>query len=501
MEMKEPIISFENYSFRYHLRQKEALSNINLKIQKGEFVIITGPSGSGKSTLCYSIIGLIPHFYSGEVTGGIISNTYNVSDTPISEITEKTGYISQRIETSLTTPYVFTDIAFPLEYRNYDKQTVCSKILSISNNLILKDLLHRNPNQISEGEKQKVVFACSTVMDPDIIIADEPLSNLDRKNRLMIFNVLEELKKRKKTIIVFTHNYEYYKTLATRIIEIKEGKISRDLPSKSFIKNSDENKKPHSFEIKNNTKSGKKDSIIEVEKLSFAFDTGFQIQDLNLNIKRNKIIGVVGDNGSGKTTFLKLLAGLLTKKEGNIRIDGKELESLKGYDIASIIGYVSQDPEKHFFEEKIIDEIAFVSQNIRKTVSNEEITLIMKESGLSSYKEYSPHSLSHGEKRRLAFLSSIYHNPDILLIDEITNGLDYDNKKWLVKQFVELKNKGKTIIIISHEWEWLREFVDEILYFVDGAIQSQMDKDIFLKLSEEEFKDNFNSIKEVKQWE
>ncbi len=490
--MKEPIISFENYSFRYHLRQKEALSNINLKIQNGEFVVITGSSGSGKSTLCYSIIGLIPHFYSGDVTGEITTNTHNVFDTSISEITEKTGYISQRIETSLTTPYVFTEIAFPLEYRNYDKQTLCSKIISTSNNLKLEDLLHRDPNQISEGEKQKVGFACSTVMDPDIIIADEPLSNLDRKNRLMILNVLEELKKRKKTIIVFTHNYEYYEALATRIIEIKEGKISRDLPSKSFITISNMNDKSYSFEIKDNKKSEKKDSIIEVEKLGFVFDSGFQIQDLSFEIKRNRIIGIVGENGSGKTTFLKLLAGLLTKKAGIIRVDGKELESLEGYEIANILGYVSQDPEKHFFEETTIDEIAFVSKNIRKTVNNEEISLIMKESGLFSYKEYSPHSLSHGEKRRLAFLSSIHHNPDILLIDEITNGLDYDNKKWLAKQFVELKNKGKTIIIISHEWEWLREFVDEIVYFEDGGIKSHMDIKLFKQFSEEE---------EVRPWE
>lgn len=496
--MEEPIISFENYSFRYHLRQKEALSNISLKIQKGEFVVITGPSGSGKSTLCYSIIGLIPHFYSGEVTGEITTNTHNVFDTPISEITEKTGYISQRIETSLITPYVFTEIAFPLEYRNYDKQKVCSNILSISDNLNIKDLLHRNPNQISEGEKQKVGFACSTVMDPDIIIADEPLANLDRKNRLMLLNILEELRRRKKTIIIFTHNYEYYETLATRIVEIKEGKISKDLSSSSFIDFINEYKKSLNFKIKDNTKYKKANSIIEIENLSFVFDTSFQIQDLNLKIQRNRILGIVGDNGSGKTTFLKLLAGLLTKKGGSIRINGKEIESLKGNEIAYIIGYISQDPEKYFFEETVFEEITFVSKNIKKTANNKEITLIMEESSLSSYEEYNPHSLSHGEKRRVAFLSSTYHNPDILLIDEITNGLDNDNKMWLAKQFVELKNKGKTIIIVSHEWEWLREFVDEIVYFVDGSIKLQMDKDSFKQLSEEEVQQGFNTKKEVK---
>ena len=491
--MKEPIISFENFSFKYHLRQKEALSKINFNIQKGEFVIITGPSGSGKSTLCYSIMGLIPHFYSGEVTGKITINNYDVLNTPISKITEKVGYISQRIETSLTTPYVFTEIAFPLEYRDYDKQGVCSSILSISKSLALEDLLHRNPKQISEGEKQKVGFACATVLEPDIIIADEPLSNLDRKNRLIIFKILEDLKNKKKTIIVFTHEYEYYKSLATRIIEIKEGRVSRDLSSKAFLDRSNENKHPLKFKSKEKIEPEKENSIIEIEKTSFAFESGFQIQNLNFKIKRNKIVGIVGDNGSGKTTFLKLLAGLLIKKEGCIRINEKEIESLEKEGIAKIMGFVSQDPEKYFFEETIFDEIAFVSRNIRKSVSDEKITRMINECGLSNYEEYSPHSLSHGEKRRLAFLSSIFHNPDILLIDEITNGLDHDNKMWLVKQFVEMKKKGKTIIIVSHEWEWLKKFADEIVYFVDGSIQSHINKDMFSQLSEQGIKNKINA--------
>jgi len=496
--MKEPIISFEDFSFRYYLRQNKALSNVSLSFQKGEFVIVTGPSGSGKSTLCYSIMGLVPHFYSGEVTGKIISNNYDVLNTPISKITEKIGYIPQQIETSFTTPFVFTEIAFPLEYRDYKKQSICSKIQTISKDLDLENLLHRDPQQISEGEKQKVGFACEAIVDPNIIITDEPLSNLDKKNRSMIFEILKEFKKRKKTIIIFTHDYKYYKSLATRIIEIIEGKINRDLPSDVFIETSSVNK--YSLNSKENKiiKSEEENTIIEVENLNFAFKKGFQIRNVNLKVKKNKIIGILGENGSGKTTFLKLLVGLFVKKGGNIRIDGKEIETLKWDGIAKKIGFVPQDPEKYFFEENVMDEIIFVTKNIGKTVNEHEIILMLNESGLLGYKEYSPHSLSHGEKRRLAYLSSIYHNPDILVIDEITNGLDYTNKKWLVEQFIDLKKKGKTIIIVSHEWEWLREFVDEIVFFENGSIKSHIDKKNFKQISEEEIQQRFNETKVVR---
>jgi energy-coupling factor transporter ATP-binding protein EcfA2 len=194
------------------------------------------------------------------------------------------------------------------------------------------------------------------------------------------------------------------------------------------------------------------------------------LTNISLRIFRGEIIGITGDNGSGKTTLLKLITGLLKPKEGEIRVNGKEIRSLNWNEITAIFGVVFQNPELQFFEETIEKELQLISKSLKLSFSPQDIDKLVTGSGLDKYARYNPHSLSHGEKRRLAFLSSIIHNPEVIILDEITNGLDETNKVWIVNHLLELRKKNKAIIVISHEWDWIKDTVDKVVLLEEGKI-------------------------------
>ena len=481
--MKPPVISLEDFSFRFHLRENWALKNINLQISEGDFVVITGSSGSGKSTLCYSILGLVPNFYAGELKGKIAINNQNTNSQSIFSVSELIGYIPQRVESSLITPYVLTELAFPLEYHDYEKSIMHERIKDVSNQLKLEPLLPRNPQKTSEGEKQKIAIGCALIRNPNIILADEPLANLDRKNRTVIKSIFQKLKEEGKTIIVASHEYEHYLQLASKIVNLEQGTIVEEITptNKNHLDTSKLRKirieKRDSLERKPAKKHGK--PLLSLKEILFSFSDSFKLSNISLTARSGEIIGIVGDNGSGKTTLLKIIGGILKLKQGTIEIKNKDSKDLSWQERSKNLGIVFQNPELQFFEETVKDEIALTKRNVEDNIVYSDITNLLKEGGLEEYEENNPHSLSHGEKRRLAFLASTFHDPEIIMLDEITNGLDNSNKSWIKEKILDLKQRKKVILVISHDWQWLAGLVDRVLYLEDGKIKSEMDEKQF----------------------
>lgn len=479
------------------MREHPTLSDIDLSFSEGEFVVITGASGSGKSTLAYSILGLIPFFYSGERGGEVLYRSEDISKVHLADHSRKIGYISQRIDNSFATPYVFSELAFPLEYaeKNKDKD-IGTEIVAHSSKLNINNLLSRKIHNLSEGEKQLVSFGCATINNIDMIIADEPLANLDYRNKKLILAKFREFHNSGKTLIITTHDYESYLPIASRIIYVDKGKIKEDkqLQKKGRIPiNIDyERKLTDLISLQKAPKvSNVKNIVLEAKNLNFKYSKQFQLNNVSLSIEKGEVIGIIGDNGSGKTTLLKILSGLIEPQSGTISICGESIKNLPWNEITNKIGVVFQDPDKQFFEATVKDEILLISKNLDKDNETEEISSKLKECGLENYETYNPHSLSFGEKRRLAFLAATQHHPEIVLIDEITVGMDKQNKSWLQKKLIELKNSNKTLIIISHDWKWLGKIADSIIYLKDGQIFSQINADSFNNITLEK-----SSIKE-----
>ncbi len=496
--MKEPIISFENFSCQYHFRNEWALSDINLTISQGEFIIITGSSGSGKSSLCYSLVGLIPFFYAGKTKGDVFVGKQKVQDSSILYLSKRIGYIPQRVENTLVTPFVLTELAFPLEYRDIKEEVVNEKVQSIALKLHINNLLESNPQKLSEGQKQKVAIACGLTSSPKIIIADEPLANLDTNNKKMICSFLAELNREGKTIIVSTHDISNYLDVATRVIEIKEGKIVRETTIKKErtnlkeIASIQENEGLKEISIKRQSLTQK--SILSVKNLEFEFPEGFRINNISFSFNEGEVVGIIGDNGSGKTTVAKLLCGILKPTNGSIKIKGVEFKDLSWEERAKCVSMVFQNPEIQFFEDKVNQEIELVKESLGIESKGSDIEILLENSGLEKYKDQNPHSLSHGEKRRLAFIAAIYHDPDIIILDEITNGLDISNKEWLVNKICDLRNDNKTVVIISHDSSWLKDFCNRLFLLEDGFIR-EIDNLESLGLSTSEYKEIPNQIR------
>jgi energy-coupling factor transport system ATP-binding protein len=495
--LKEPIISFENFSFKYHFRNDWALSDINLSISKGEFIILTGSSGSGKSSLCYSLVGLIPFFYAGKTKGDVFIGKQKVQESSILYLSKRIGYVPQRIENTLVTPFVLTELAFPLEYRDIKNKVIKEKVQAISSKLHLNNLLASNPQKLSEGQKQQVAIACGLTSNPDIFIADEPLANLDTNNKKVICSLLAKMNREGKTIIVSTHDISHYLGVATRVIEIEEGKIVREITIKEDsedlreITSIQENEELRGKPTDGQTLTQK--TMLSAKNLTFEFPEGFRINNISFSFNEGEVVGIIGDNGSGKTTVAKLLCGLLKPKSGSIEIKGKDFKDLSWEEKAKHVSIVFQNPEIQFFEDKVDQEVKLVKEGLGVESKNSDINTLLEECGLVQYKDKNPHSLSHGEKRRLAFIAAIYHDPDIIIIDEITNGLDETNKKWLVSKICDLRNDDKTVVIISHDSTWLKDFCNRLFLLEDGYIKEIENLD-GLALSTGENIENLNQI-------
>ncbi|MHA1347798.1 MAG: ABC transporter ATP-binding protein, partial [Candidatus Heimdallarchaeaceae archaeon] len=467
--MKEPLIYFENFSYQYHFRNEWALSDINLSISQGEFIILTGPSGSGKSSLCYSLVGLIPFFYAGKTKGNVFIGKQKVQDSSMLYLSNKIGYVPQRVENTLVTPFVLTELAFPLEYRAVEDETINEKVHAIASKIQLNNLLGNNPQKLSEGQKQKVAIACSLTSNPEVIIADEPLANLDNNNKEVICSLLAELNREGKTIIVSTHDTSHYLDVATRIIKIEDGKIVKETTAKE---EREDLKKITAYqengnlrEISTEDQSLTQKNILSVENLEFEFPEGFRLNNISFSLNEGEVVGILGDNGSGKTTVAKLLCGILKPNNGSIMIKGKEIKDLSWEEKAKYVSMVFQNPEIQFFEDKVDQEIELVNESLELGPSDLDVEALLEEGGLVKYKDQNPHSLSHGEKRRLAFIAAIYHDPDIIILDEVTNGLDRKNKEWLVSKICYLREKNKTVVIISHHSTWSKEFCNRLFLF------------------------------------
>lgn len=465
--MTKKAVSFRNFSFQYTLRPYVAVKDFSADINRGDFIVFSGPNGSGKSTLCYGILGLIPNFYAGEMKGKIEVLGLDTKNTPIQSIIQYVAYIPQRIGSSFITPYVLTELSFSLEKMEIGRKEISKKIKSIINEFNIAHLLHRNPQTLSDGEKQLITILSATLKNPEIVVADEPLSNLDRKYRQQVLSALMKLKEEGKTIIVATNEPQHYAELADHIYELEMSQKSQAAISETEYNIS------HSLKITESS-SG---TTVKLQNVSFSYSDHFHISDLSITFLPGQIVAIIGDNGVGKTTLLRLIAGLLHPNEGYITYNDKDIRKLKWHKIAKKVGFIFQNPERQILERSVVDEVSSTVRHLyNQQPNNIEIQQALSFAMLRDYSTYHPQSLSFGEKRRLSVLSAIFHNPDIILIDEVTNGLDNNSIKWVTNLIKQLKKLNKTIIIVSHDDNWVKELADDI-YLINNGSVSKLSED------------------------
>ncbi len=462
------MIHVKNLSYSYPFSDTKALEDINLEIKKGEAVLITGPSGCGKSTLSRVLNGLIPHYYLGNLEGSVRVNNIDNSERRVCEIAKDAGSLFQDPEQQFFTLKVRSELSLINEIRGDEPDDIKIKVEAVSEKYKLDKVLDSSIFNLSEGEKQKTALASLSLSGNCIVVLDEPTANLDYQSTEMLASHLSDLKKEGKTIIVVDHRLYWLSSLIDTVYIMDRGRIAekgnfgilesdqvvgkyglRQLSVKKGFGFLEDVGSPEN----NGEASGK---CLAVENLNFKYKKGKSVFNCySVRIPSGSVCAVVGKNGAGKTTFAKLLTGLLKMKDGEIILNGK---AEKGKELLKKSGVVFQNTDHQLYMKTVFEELT--AGRKKTTEEKNKAEMILDELGLIDFKERHPQSLSGGQKQRLVIACSLMKDPDILILDEPTSGLDGKNLSIIKKILKKEAMKGRIILIITHDYELMQDTCD-----------------------------------------
>ena len=418
------MIKFENVNVT--MQGKRILSDINLEIQDGEFVLICGESGCGKTTMTKLINGLIPHFVRDvSVDGTITVCGKNVAEMPMYEIAELVGSVFQNPRTQFFYTNSNAEMAFGLENRGVEPEYIRKRIKNTINELDIEKLEDRDVFSMSGGEKQLLAFASVYAMNPQIYVLDELSANLDIAAMEKLSERMKVIKEKGHTVVVAEHRLAWIQKFADRIIYMKEGRIEQEFTSDEFKALSDLKRKqmglrsivPEQIQIPEIT-GNSEDAVLQICNLSCKRKKQMIFQNISLSARAGDIIGITGKNGAGKSTFCNCLCGLLKPKGGEILYQGKKLSEKAR---TKLFGMVMQEVNHQLFSDSVKNECLLANEE----ASEQEIRELLEKFDLEEYAEYHPMILSGGQRQRLAICQAVMGEKKLLIFDEPTSGVGF----------------------------------------------------------------------------
>jgi energy-coupling factor transporter ATP-binding protein EcfA2 len=506
-------IKIENLDYYYPDTKTPALKNINLEIPEGQFVLVVGGSGCGKSSFIRALAGVLSDFYGGMWKGNIYLDQQEIKSISRQQFVQKVGMVFQDPESQLVMTDVEREIVFGLENTGISKSVMKRRVMEVSGALGLTDCLKSFTPELSGGQKQKVALASVMALQPEILLLDEPTSQLDPISGEEILTIARRLNEENGiTVVLVEQRLERCLHLADRILIMDRGEIVFDgMNGASAARWAIRHKSPFIPPVarlfagvgfrevpvtvkegRNKLRSlmsqssmtfldspplrsekGEKEKspyIVEGENIWFTYPTGKDIlKNLSLKIAPGTFTVLMGENGAGKTTLLKILNGLLKPDRGRLRLLGEDTKHKSVESFALQVAYLSQDPGDYLFLPTVREEMNFTIKNLGLTDQGigEEIAQRL---GLIPYLDQNPRDLSSGERQRAALASVLVARPRLLLLDEPTRGLDYRLKEELGKILLGLKEEGTAIFMITHDVEFAAEYADDIALMAEGTL-------------------------------
>ena len=476
------MIEFKDVSFQYEQgSSKGKIENINLTIHDGEVVLICGESGCGKTTLTRLINGLIPHYYEGTLSGQTIVEGIDVKNVSLYALSGVVGSVFQNPRTQFFTVDTTSEIAFGCENLAINADEINLRIEKTVSALKIENLLNRSLFALSGGEKQKIACASVSAMEPNIFVLDEPSSNLDIKSIRELKNVLREWKRQGKTIVIAEHRLYYLMDIADRVLYMQDGQIKENLSISDFKKKSADELHTLGLRTLQSEDFCKMQSVACATKQLYISDfEAFyknasdgrkkkrKVLDISeLMIPQGAVVGVIGNNGAGKTTFAYTLCGLLRAAKGYMSMNGKTYMQNQRLKICYT---VMQDVNHQLFTESVIDEILLGLDNSDVEKATSEAERIMESLHISEFRNAHPMSLSGGQKQRVAIASAIASDKQVIVFDEPTSGLDYRHMKKVAENLQKLSSLGKTLFIVTHDPELIAECCNYFVFIENGKV-------------------------------
>ncbi|UTZ24231.1 ABC transporter ATP-binding protein [Vibrio campbellii] len=509
-------IEFSNFSFRYESLDKPTLKNINLRIEKGEKIVIIGPSGSGKSTLGQCLNGLIPHAIKGGTSGKLTINGQDTAPIDMHQFTEQVGTVLQDTDSQFVGLSIGEDIAFALENQLMSNIDMYPLAKATAKMVDLEQMLDRSPHDLSGGQKQRVSLAGILVDDVDILLFDEPLAALDPKTCKKTIEIIDELhRKTGKTIIIIEHRLEdVLHRSVDRIILMESGEIIADTTPDEILASPlleeygireplylsalkeagcaiEGDAKPSSlstlplaqyqtavstwFEASKATNLEKQaETLLAVRNLTYSYDGEKNaLENVSFDVKRGEFVSVLGKNGSGKSTITKLVMGVIEPDQGSMMLNDQDLNELTIFERSQKVGVVMQNPNHMISHHMIFDEVAFGLRNrgVEEKQVEAKVLEVLELCGLSKYRHWPIEALSYGQKKRVTIASILALEPELLILDEPTAGQDYRNYTSMLSFIEELNRElGITVMIISHDMHLVLEYTTRSIVIADSKL-------------------------------
>ena len=513
--MSEPVIEFKNYSFHYRAQEKPTLYNIDLRITKGEKILIAGPSGSGKSTIVHCINGLIPHYYKGDSTGELLIHGEKAENLKIFDRSKIIGTVLQDSDGQFVGQSVGEDIAFALENECTTQPEMKDIVDRVSKIVNINRHLENAPQEISGGQKQRVSLAGVLVDDVDILLFDEPLANLDPATGRYTMELIDRLSKETgKTIIIVEHRLEDVLWCPIdRVIVMNDGRIVADEPpdqilstgllrqygireplyitslSYAGIQITPEMHPSHINTLKMDVvrqpllrwyqqippseAESQAESILSLQNVSFSYDGLHEVlHHIRFDIHKGEMSAIVGKNGAGKSTLCKLICGFEKPCSGDIIMNGKNLNGVSIRDRANTVGYVMQNPNQMISKVLIREEVGLglKLRDVDPQEIEERVNAVLQICGLYPFRNWPISALSYGQKKRVTIASILVLEPQIILLDEPTAGQDFRHYTEIMEFLQTLQERGLTILLITHDMHLMLEYTRRAIVIADGRL-------------------------------
>lgn len=511
-------LNIENLTIKYSKLNNPTLKEINLEILANEKVLIVGPSGSGKSTLGKFMNGLIPNAYKAQISGQYTIDEEHIQKKSIFEMSNYISTIMQDQDSQFVGLTVGQDVAFVDENNCVERSKMLETVKRNLEHLEISDLIDVEPKMLSGGQKQRVSLAGLLTSDAPILLFDEPLANLDPLSCDQVLALINDIHERfKKTTIVIEHRLEeviHYNY--DRIILINDdqilynGKVDELLKSDLLPQNNirkplylellDKCEVPYEkytglhnldfideqliehvrAKLKENPSSESSETnlktVLEFENINFSYVQNKQIlKDISFEVLDNSITTILGNNGSGKTTILNLIIGILKVQTGEIKLENELLNEMSIFKRGQKIAYVMQNPNHAITHDTVYEEVKSNGLRLQLTEAEleQKITNILEVCNLSKYRKWPINMLSYGQKRRVTIATALITDPQVILLDEPTSGQDYRTFKSIMELLKKLAKNGLAIVIITHNMQLALEYSDKTIVLDHGEVRTR----------------------------
>jgi len=516
--MGKVIAALEQVSYKYPRSHDFVLSNIQLQIENGEFLGLVGPTGAGKTTLCLALNGIIPQFFGGRFFGSVSVGGLDTLDRPISALAKHVGQVFEDPETQLIATSVENEIAFALENLLVPREEILARIPRVLSMARLEGTEKKHPAELSGGQKQRLAIAAALAVQPDLLVLDEPTSQLDPIGSQEVFATVRELNKELgMTIVMASHAAEEMAEYADRIVLLSHGEITAiGTPDEIYrridlLKDNDlrapqvaetfysirmngmpltkvpvrlnegyavlaevcqrQAAAPPAVAAPEDRSGG--EVLLSVQNLEHVYPDGTRaLQGVSLDIRRGEYVLIIGQNGAGKSTLVKHFLNLLKPTSGSVKVGGVETAQLSVSQLARRIGYVAQNPDNQIFNATVKDEVTFALHNLG--YSKEEVAERTEESlksmGLLDLVDRHPLSLPKGDRARVVIAAILAMRTEIIIFDEPTTGQDYRGARYILDISRQLHEMGKTVIVITHHLYLMPDYAERVIVMGKGTL-------------------------------